>query len=272
MASKLSDLLVLCDMDGTLLSSDMRLLRSNLETIRLFAMLGGNFTVATGRTVPSVARYAQMLDCMAPAITTGGTVLYDYKQNRIIRNTLLPLMAARRVIRDVLRAFPGIGVVVTGGDNKNYQVNPSPYAQKLFRDERFPYYSCPPEDLPDEWNKVLFAGSPELIEQAEYFMSKQVYPGVYYVAGSKNYLEIMPEGVNKGTAAKYLASSMGIDLENTIVIGDYFNDLDMMKIAGYSAAMQNAPREVKLLANEVIGSNDEGGVGQFLYKLMRKYA
>jgi hypothetical protein len=48
------------------------------------------------------------------------------------------------------------------------------------------------------------------------------------------------------------------------VFGDYLNDLDMFRIAGRSIAMGNALPEVKESANEIIGSNAQGAVLQYL--------
>jgi hydroxymethylpyrimidine pyrophosphatase-like HAD family hydrolase len=48
------------------------------------------------------------------------------------------------------------------------------------------------------------------------------------------------------------------------VFGDYLNDLDMFRIAGHAVAMENALQEVKDSANEIIGSNAQGAVLQYL--------
>jgi hydroxymethylpyrimidine pyrophosphatase-like HAD family hydrolase len=79
------------------------------------------------------------------------------------------------------------------------------------------------------------------------------------VQTSPKYLDFYCEGVNKGSAVKRLAQHLGIPLERVIAIGDYYNDLDMFKIAGLSIAMGNAPSEVRRAADLVAPANDEGG-------------
>jgi hydroxymethylpyrimidine pyrophosphatase-like HAD family hydrolase len=82
---------------------------------------------------------------------------------------------------------------------------------------------------------------------------------------------MMPKGASKGTALSDLCSLLGVPIGNTYAIGDYYNDIEMMKYAGHAVAVDNAPDEVKAVANEIADSNDNGGVGQFLYRLIQKY-
>ena len=73
---------------------------------------------------------------------------------------------------------------------------------------------------------------------------------------------------SKGIALKVLSEQLGISLEDVVVVGDNYNDLSMLKIAGYKVAMANAVENVKSLADEVIKSNDEEGVADFLQRLL----
>lgn len=271
MAQKLSDILVLADMDGTLLNEEKVLLGCNAASIRLFTTLGGRFSIATGRVAESVARYKEILDCLSPSVTSGGCVLYDFAQGRALQNELLPRVVAKRVLNEVLRVFPKVGVLIFGGDGRNYQLVASGYTQKLVEDERITYFLHPKEELPPDWNKVLFAGPTALMEDVEDYVSQHHYPGVYFVRTDPFYFEMMPAGVSKGSALIQLSALLGVPVENTIAIGDYYNDIDMMKEAGLSVAMENAPSEVKLLAGQCTGHCNSGGVGQFLYSLVKKY-
>lgn len=272
MSGPLSNILVVADMDGTLLSSNHELLPCNLETIRLFKELGGNFTVATGRMFSSVGMYSDLAPLIAPAITCGGGVIYDFEKDAAAKSTVLPHVAARQALRDVINAFPEIGILVVGDDMRIYQVALSDSLQSLIKIENMNYFFRPEEDLPDFWDKVTFAGPPELIPAVEEYLAHRTYPGIYFVRSGPTYLEMMPEGVSKGTALHDLCELMGIPIRRTYVIGDYFNDMEMMNQAGYAVAVENAPQEVKDIADEVVASNDDGGVGRFLYSLIQEYA
>ncbi|MDL2324470.1 HAD hydrolase family protein, partial [Ruminococcaceae bacterium OttesenSCG-928-A16] len=143
---------------------------------------------------------------------------------------------------------------------------------KLFFDEQITYLVHPQEFLPEDWNKVMFAGPADLLEQVEYFVSKRKYPGVYFVATAANYFEMLPQNVTKGTAMLKVCELLDVPPENTFAIGDYYNDIDMLRASGHAVAMENAPKEIKMLADTTTGSCNESGVGQFLFTLIQKYA
>lgn len=267
----LGELLVISDMDGTLLDSQLSMPVGNMDTIRLLKTLGGHFTVATGRVFYSVEMYPELASVIDPAITCGGCVLYDFQKREASKTSVLQRTVARNAVRDIAGNFPGIGAVVMGNDMRIYQLIPSKTQMKLSQDEKMTYFIRPYEDYPDEWNKVIFTGETDALLAVDAFVSGRTYPGVYFVHTGPNYFEMMPKGVSKASAMHELCALLDISVRNTIVIGDYYNDIDMMKQAGYAVAVSNAPSEVKEVADEVIPSNDEAGVGQFLYGLINRY-
>lgn len=271
MRQTLRDILVVSDMDGTLLGPDKSLAPSDLATIELFTMLGGRFTVATGRSYASVALYPQLTRLLAPAIVCGGCVIYDFEKAKPLQNTVLPHLGARAALRDITEAFPALGTMVFGGDLRNYQLELSPHLTKLIHDEKMNYFVRPLDNLPDTWNKILFAGPQEMLKQVGEFVAERTYPGVYFVLTDPHYFEMMPKGTSKGSALHQLCDLLKVQLRDTYVVGDYYNDIDIMKQAGHAVAMQNAPLEVRQIAHETTGSNTQSGVGQFLYRIIQEY-
>jgi hydroxymethylpyrimidine pyrophosphatase-like HAD family hydrolase len=85
-----------------------------------------------------------------------------------------------------------------------------------------------------------------------------------------NNLELMPNGVDKGLAVREAALEWGIDLSQVMVIGDYDNDVELLKAAGFAVAVANAPARVQRCADLVTGSCMEGGVAMFLNALMEQ--
>ncbi|UUD36308.1 Cof-type HAD-IIB family hydrolase [Mycoplasmopsis citelli] len=74
---------------------------------------------------------------------------------------------------------------------------------------------------------------------------------------------------NKGKALSMLIRYYDVKIENTIAIGDAFNDVPMFKIANVSVAMGNAAKEVKKYATVKINKiNKEGGVGYYINKFL----
>jgi hypothetical protein len=78
------------------------------------------------------------------------------------------------------------------------------------------------------------------------------------------WLQSFHQEASKGIMVEILAKKIQVSLENVVVFGDYLNDLDMFRIAGHAVAMENALQEVKDSANEIIGSNAQGAVLQYL--------
>lgn len=74
------------------------------------------------------------------------------------------------------------------------------------------------------------------------------------------YLEVMPRGTSKRTAAERLGEYFGISRENMVAFGDSFVDLELLQYAGLGVAMGNAPQKVKEAVGRVTASNDEEGI------------
>jgi hypothetical protein len=115
--------------------------------------------------------------------------------------------------------------------------------------------------------KGLVVGEAEKLQEIyQYYRGSQHEVSVTFTSPTS--MDVLPKGVGKGNALKKLAGHFLIPLEQIAVIGDYLNDLEMFKVAGYSVAMGNAPDEVKRAANWVAPSNDEEGVSLAILHLI----
>jgi Cof subfamily protein (haloacid dehalogenase superfamily) len=83
-----------------------------------------------------------------------------------------------------------------------------------------------------------------------------------------NYLEILPAGVNKAKALTKVAAVFGLELSEIAAIGDGPNDLEMLNEVGFAIAMGNASERVKVVADLVVGSNDNAGVAEAVEKIL----
>jgi hydroxymethylpyrimidine pyrophosphatase-like HAD family hydrolase len=91
--------------------------------------------------------------------------------------------------------------------------------------------------------------------------------GVTLTYSSKDVVDVIKYGVSKGTALETYCNSIGIRSENVVAFGDMINDIEMLRYAGNSFAVDNAPDEVKKSAKFVTLSNDLDGVAVALEKL-----
>ena len=82
------------------------------------------------------------------------------------------------------------------------------------------------------------------------------------------WVDIMPKGVNKGAAVKYIQQNLGISKEQTMAFGDFHNDIEMLQMADYSYAMENGHDDVKKVAKFIAPANDSDGVLKVIEKML----
>jgi Cof subfamily protein (haloacid dehalogenase superfamily) len=124
----------------------------------------------------------------------------------------------------------------------------------------------------------LKAHEGEIIKIAIYHFEsseKYIYPVVEHLEGDlkvkvsgANWVDISSPNANKGYALDLIQKKYNITPEETMVFGDYNNDLEMLALAEYSFAMENAHPNVKKVANYLTKSNDNLGVERILEKLL----
>ncbi|GAH89131.1 unnamed protein product, partial [marine sediment metagenome] len=83
-----------------------------------------------------------------------------------------------------------------------------------------------------------------------------------------DFINVVDPEVSKGNALEALASYMGIPLTEVMVIGDGTNDISLFALAGLSVAMNNAPLEVKAVANYITLDVDHSGVAAAINRFL----
>ena len=172
---RLSDYLIFCDMDNTLLTAKEGIPSCNRTVIKLFTSMGGRFTVASGRPPESIRAALGDLSLSLPAISCNGSLLYDFQSNRVLRHASLDQNQASIAIREILQKFPRIGVEVMAGAGEMYVIHANPYTHAHQVDEHLSGISCPLESVPDGWLKVVFAGDPETVRKVGQFAKGRYY-------------------------------------------------------------------------------------------------
>lgn len=88
-------------------------------------------------------------------------------------------------------------------------------------------------------------------------------------SGTK-WMDITRKEATKANAIKFIQQKLNISPKETIVFGDYFNDLQMLKDCPNSYAMTNAPQTIKDACKHIAPSNENGGVAIILDKILPK--
>lgn len=261
-----SDWLVVSDIDGTLNTKARKLPERNLEAIRHFTQdLGGNFTLASGRSVPSMRKHYHRLPIeKTPAIVLNGAGIYDFAKEQMLHFTAIS-EEGMQLVRTLHARFPMTELQVCTADHI-YMVHPLLFGRVMLAADKLPHTFCKSiEELPrGGWGKVIFFGLPPLIRKLVAHSETLQDPPVNFMSSSVITYELLAKGVHKGTAVLKLAEMLGVPKEHTGAIGDYFNDYDMLRSVAVPAVCAQAPQEMHQIASYVSCHCNQGAVANFL--------
>jgi len=274
MSYGLSDFLVVADIDGTLLQAGFGIPKDNIDTIERFTNGGGHFTLATDRGIESVSKFTDWIKIDTPAILHNGGIIYDFNARRIVNEVLID-KSIKDIVKSLISIFPDLGVEVAIRE-KIYALRMNEQILQHTSIEHIMFALTDIDIVSDEWNMVLLSDEQSNLNKIQSFIEKRktedpAYQKFDYVRTSPVCYEIVPRGVSKADGLRKLSDITGIRIENTVAIGDHESDLDMMKIAGLSAAVDDASDSVRSQAKLVVSSCLNGGVADVLKYLMAKF-
>lgn len=257
-------ILLVSDLDHTLLDDRPGVSRENLDAIARHVDRGGLFTVATGRAAAAVRVFPELLPYIGlPIVTGNGGQVYDLKTDRVLYNCTLP-EGIEFVLYDLIERFPLLGVAayygLSGFDNLRNNAN----VEDLIRREGRLAVMRGPEESPKPWNKLLLTMDHSYLEAVEAYLAPHLKGIARTVFSEECFLEILPLGVSKGTALKFILDQAGISPQQVVAMGDAFNDLEMLLLAGVGVAVDNAHPGLKEVADAVVCNNNDHAVRECL--------
>ncbi len=261
--------LLACDIDGTLIVNEY-IPQNNIDKIKYFVSEGGHFCLATGRTAGAISYITNCINCISPSIVANGSMIYDIKNDKAIYELFVPKSDCH-IVKAVLEGCKTVGIEAHSG-KKVLVLNES---QETIDHENYENLDALPLDYDDallyNWNKViyLFANEDEsfqtknIISQFEH-NSQFVDTSAVIDGRRRYYFEHVPKNVSKATTLKILCEKLNIKKSCCFAIGDYYNDLEMIKEADIGAALTDSPDEVKQAADVVVTSAQNGAVADFI--------
>jgi len=265
------DILLACDMDGTLLDSKKQISRENREAVKYFVEKGGSFTIATGRMDLGIVQYMPQLTVNAPVILYNGSQIYDYWKKETLWCKLLPT-DVRSVLVHLMKKFPQMGVEVFHGGHMILLRENDTTEMHLKRAEFFPRRASI-EEVPDGWYKVMLAWEHEKLLEVEKYILENIInkeSAFYTVFSEPIFLEILSRDASKGAALKELIRMLEISPSRVIAVGDNLNDVDMIQAAGIGIAVENAHEQLKKVADYCFPDNDNHVVSKIVEWLDKK--
>ena len=246
------------DMDGTLLNSNNEI---HADFYPMFQSLKEKdiiFAAASGRQYYNLLeRFKDIKDDMMFIAENGTFVVYKGKE--LIVNSLEKNIAKELI--EIGRTIPNSYVILCGKNSAYIESHDERLIKQTAKYyERYKIV----EDLTSIDDDILkvticdFNGSEN--NSNNYF--DEYRDKVQITVSGEIWLDIVAKGINKGVAINEIQNLLNIDYKETMVFGDYLNDLEMMSSAYHRYAMANAHDTLKKAARFIAKSNDENGVIQ----------
>ncbi len=261
--------LLACDVDNTLVDSGY-INPKNIEKIEYFMGEGGFFAIATGRSVTAIDVVLNTLKRISPSVVSNGSMIYDYENHKILYQKILN-PKDYYIVKDALDEKLNLGIEVHTGD-RIFTLNQTNQTDLHQSYEGLETTVISFEEAQKyEWNKVLFTS--ERVEDFDRIreISKKYSDTSHFVLTGlniedvrQNYFEQMPIGISKASAINMLCDMFHIKKGCSYAIGDYYNDIEMLKYADISGVPNNAPDDIKALADYVAVDCRDGAVADFI--------
>lgn len=242
------------------------------EAIAALIQRGVPVTLCTGRMYSGTREIAGLLEIVGPVACIDGSHIVDASNHVELHSTPLSELGVAALFEALTKFRPA--AFAFSGD-------------RLFHDERgdqyLDYLSTWSEQTqrvakladiaswqePDAKMAALVAlGTPAQIRGIEAFAAEHAehLQSVSFEVGRPGYagtwgLVVRASGVDKGTAIDWVAQHHGVTAAEVVAVGDWLNDIPMLKRAGRSFAMGQAPVEVKAAATDILKASAMTGGG-----------
>ena len=266
--------LIALDMDGTLLNSELKLSEGNRSAVERAFAAGKQVILSTGRCLSEIRDTLKLLPQIRYLVCENGSCVYDSKYDQTIHVDPVPV----EEVRSILNLVKGERCVIqVFHENQSYFNQPDDRWTDACRVGNYRGVF----NRNSIWDAKLFDNfgkRPFRIEKINlYFDNLRTLDRIYAalekhplkLAVSIGYMvEVVSERADKGVGLKKLCDHLGLDISETIAMGDSANDLEILRAAGFSAAMDNACPEAKAAADIVAPDCDHDGVAWVIDRIL----
>ena len=265
--------IITCDLDETLLCMDRTISKRNIDAIHAAMEKGVKFVCASGRGYMSFQNTLQEIGLYDLAdqysISFNGIEITENRGNRVL--------FLEGISWELANALYVKGVEF--GVCMHIYTQDTVYIYKLNEDERKFLENRMDYILVDDPDLTFLKGQQiikVLYEHNGYDYLNKIEKEVADLTGecevsysSGRYLEFNKAGISKGAGLERLARILGVDMKDTLAIGDNVNDITMIRAAGLGAAVGNVYEGIRAECDYVAeATNDEGGVGEIIEKFV----
>ena len=242
--------IIACDLDETLISRDRSISKENIEAIQRAKQAGVRFVPATGRGYNSVRNELKTLGLYdlenEYVISYNGGAITENKDERVLHFQGITFKEAQDLyIRGL--SYDHICIHI---------YTPDQVWVRNFYPEEVEYLACRQPCTEIFGDDIEFLKEKEIVKaiymNTDYDYLRKIQSQITDLTmdldvsfSSNRYMEFNHKGVSKGKGLHKLADLLGVDIRDTIAIGDNYNDLSMIKQAGLGVGVANTVEAMK---------------------------
>lgn len=251
--------LIASDMDGTLLDENKNFPPDFFDVLKRLEKNDIRFIVASGRSYRALEPlFNEHADRMTFICDNGAYIVRDGNTEFV---SSIPAETVTEIIKTCHKKLPSVYPVLCG--NNGIYVTDH-FKGNSAKELGFYYNSRILLDNPEELDDTIF----KIALYDEKNPAEYSFPVLNEIFGSyltlqvsgHLWMDIMNPGINKGTALEKIQKSLGVSPEETMAFGDFYNDVELLKRAGYSYVMANANEDMKKYGKYTADSNENYGV------------
>lgn len=267
---------ILTDLDGTLFRTDGKISPKDIAAVSLFIAEGGYFGLGTGREPHNALLHLPGVPLNGPSIVLNGAAVYDFAAGRYLDCVPIDMEAAIDVEQHIQAQNMPLDQQIYTTDGIFY-ASPLEDANPGFLRIHQPTSFLPLEKLKEKtWIKiVLLEREADALLPVHAYMKEKGYDkrlavieGTTDVVKIGKYQELLPEGVNKGTAVPLLKQLPQYTGRTVFAVGDYWNDYEMLQAADIGCAPENAIDEVKAVSRFVLPSHNDSPIAYLIREVI----
>jgi len=259
--------LISTDMDGTLLDEEGKLPKSFFSTLEKLKAKNVKFVVASGRPYDTLRRNFQPISDELDFICDNGSFIVESGQVTSI--SIIDKSKVNEIIM-FCNDIPNIEVILCGVKSAYHGNLPNAVATEV---GKYYFNNQIVDDLTtvdDDIFKITICDLNNPLTNSYKIIEPRFNEDFMIVISGEIWIDINNKGINKGTALEKIQKDDNISYEETMVFGDFYNDIEMLKKAHYSFVMENANDEIKQYGNFIAKRNTENGVIEAIEKYVLK--
>ena len=250
---------VICsDFDNTLRRSDQSISEENSKAIKYFQENGGLFTMATGRHSDMIGEFSEFFIPNTYVIIMNGTMIYDMESEKVIYSYPMDVKNSLDILHYIVENYGDLYQIRIHSSDDIVMWEQGTSADEIIKIVR--------NDLKMPLYKEICVGNPDYIIKLKNDLTDKFGMKFSFDRSWPEGLEIHSTDSGKGKCVKKLKELLG-EGYTTIGVGDFENDITLVRDADIGIAVANADDSVKNVADIITVSNDDDAIAKIIYDI-----